>query len=228
VTLTPVLNPLSENYVIGHKLSALALLTGSGLGLFLDTDILAMAAPEPLLNLTGVVPASFHHCSDLVWRYLYCQFGLPFPQTAPPTLVSREQVAPYFNSGMIVVPGGLASRVAAEWVETSRLIDADIVVPPAVKRPWLDQVAFPIATAKLRLQMQILEQRWNFPGWPCSIRESPTPIFFHYHRLHLLARERVTVEAADRAMALSPVLRNALAEWLHAQADGVQRAQRDG
>ena len=133
----PVRNPLRPDYPIGHKFAALMLLDGPDCGIFIDTDVLVMTAPQSLPDSLAAVPASFNHHAKPVWEHVYNRFGLTLPLASPPTLVSRDRTAPYFNSGVIVVPGPVAKRLAASWIDTAMQIDGDPQVPDRCKRPNL-------------------------------------------------------------------------------------------
>jgi hypothetical protein len=125
VVTLPIRNPLGDDFLIAHKLAALMLLGGPGLGIFLDTDTLAMAPPEPLLDVLSAVPATDNQFPLPVWQHAYRSSGPSLPASAPPTLRSGERTAPYFNSGMIAVPGPLAGRLAACWIETAQRLEVD-------------------------------------------------------------------------------------------------------
>lgn len=208
VEIATIENPLDKTYLIGHKLAALELLGGSGVGMFLDTDILVMRPPDPhkeaLPGGLAAVPASGQICSLATWQHIYARFDLAFPQAAPPTLNTRETTAPYFNSGMIAVPGAIANGLAASWVDSAMQIDNDPAIPAEAKRPYLDQTSLPIAAARLGHAITALKPKWNFPSWLGRIPEKSSPIFFHYQRIARLLRQMPTQETARAALALSP------------------------
>lgn len=213
VTIVPIRNPLRDDYPIGHKFAALMLLGGPDLGIFIDTDVLVMAAPEPLPDALAAVPASFNHHAQPVWQHVYERFGVPFPTSAPPTLVSHDQTAPYFNSGVIVVPGSIAGWMAASWIDTAAQIDDDPIVPSRSKRPNLSQLALPIAAARLGISILTLDARWNFPGWSWRIADHGLPILFHYQTLERLREEELSRSAAIQAANIHPSVRHALATF---------------
>ena len=211
VVMVPIRNPLSANYPIGHKFAALTLLGGPKIGMFIDTDVLAMRPPEPLSDAVAAVPASFNHHAKPTWQHVYDRFGVTFPAAAPPTLVSRDQTAPYFNSGMIVVPGRVAGWLAASWIDTAARIDDDPDVPAKSKRPNLSQLALPVAAARLGFGIEVLDPRWNFPGWSWRIADRGVPILFHYQTLRRLQEEVPSLRAAEQAADILPSVRQALA-----------------
>jgi hypothetical protein len=213
VEIVPIDNPLDESYLIGHQLAALRLLDGPGIGLFLDSDILVMRKPEAaeaLSNALATVPASRQHCSLSMWRHIYESFDLRLPEKAPPTLVTREVVAPYYNSGAIVIPGDLAVRFATKWIECSKQIDSDAMVQGRPKRPYLVQTPLPIAAALLDQSVTVLGPQWNFPSWAWRIPDGSCPIFFHYQNIARLSWQPITLAAARAAASTSPTVEAAL------------------
>ena len=74
----PVRNLVRPDYPIGHKFAALMLLDGPDCGIFIDTDVLAMTAPQSLPDSLAAVPASFNHHAKPVWEHVYNHFGLTF------------------------------------------------------------------------------------------------------------------------------------------------------
>jgi hypothetical protein len=212
VVIVPICNPLGADFLIGHKLAALMLIGGPDLGLFLDTDMLAMGAPEPLPNSIAARVAGSNQHTAAVWKYVYESFDLAVPTAGPATVISGETTAPYYNSGMISVPGYLAGRLVATWIETAARIDADPSVPLSSKRPWLDQLSLPIAAARLGLPIELLDPKWNFPaGWRTS--DHGMPILLHYRRALRIKEEEVAMTAAAQAADIMPSVREALAAF---------------
>jgi hypothetical protein len=210
VVTLPIRNPLGDDFLIAHKLAALMLLGGPGLGIFLDTDTLAMAPPEPLLDVLSAVPATDNQFPLPVWQHAYRSFGLSLPASAPPTLRSGERTAPYFNSGMIAVPGPLAGRLAACWIETAQRLEVDPKVP---KHRVRDQLSLPIAAMRLGLEIRAIDPRWNFPGWAWRLEGRPLPIIFHYQGVNRLRIEAESSQAARLAAESFPSVRTALAAF---------------
>jgi len=210
VKIVPIENPLDETYLIGHKIAALRLLDGPDLGLFLDSDILAMRKPEPLSNELAAVPASGQICSPATWRHIYASFGIQVPAGAPATLNTQETTAPYYNSGMIAIPGEMAVRFSTDWTTCARKIDLDPQVPDLAKRPYLDQTSFPLAAAACGQPINRLGPEWNFPSWIWRVPDGSCPIFFHYQRTRHLARQSLTLKAAQAAKSILPTVQQAL------------------
>jgi hypothetical protein len=204
VTTAKIENRLDAAYLIGNKLSAMALLAGEGMGLLLDTDIVAMAAPKLVPVSLGAVPATHQTCDLKTWQHLYKTFSVEIPTDVPATLDLQPTSAPYFNSGVIAVPGAIAENLAHYWIETSLTIDRDPLVSRRYKRPYLDQIAFPLAAARMGISIQALAPEWNFPSWVWRLSDRTTPILFHYQKLRRLTREDDTVALACETLRQSP------------------------
>ena len=209
----PIRNPLSADYPIGHKFAALALVGGSELGLFLDSDMLAMASPAAWPSGLGAAPASANHHDRAIWEYAYAKFGLTVPPTIAPTLVTQDKTAPYYNSGAIAVPGEVAGWLAMTWVETAARIDEDFAVPAKNKRPNLSQLALPIAARRLGLQITPLDARWNFPAWSWTLQGRQTPYLFHYQSWERLRAEAACGEAIRKSANITASVRRPLASF---------------
>jgi len=205
-------NPLEVNYLIGHKVAALALLSGPKFGLFLDSDIIAMRAPDALSGRMAAVPASVQHCDLAKWEHIYDSFNLEIPRNAPATLLSEETTAPYYNTGLISVPGDLAKHFTDTWVDCASRIDADPFIPSNAKRPYLDQISFPVAAALCGHEIEVLDEKWNYRGWGWQIPADSDAIFYHYQDMAKLSRQPSSLAAARIAKSLSPAVAIALRE----------------
>ena len=92
---------------------------------------------------------------------------------------------PYFNAGMIAVRRDVCLGDA--WVACARAIDAEASI--GNKRPWLDQIALPVAVAKLGLEVDCLDERFNYPAHLKPIDAKNLPYFCHYHYPSVLRSE---------------------------------------
>ena len=212
VEVAEIQNPMAADYLIGHKLAALALVQGDGPGLFLDSDMIAMRSPGALPQGLAAVPASSHHCGLNTWQYLYERFDLDMPAEGPATLLSQDTIAPYFNSGLVSVAGADARAFADCWTDCARRIDTDPLVPAAAKRPYLDQVALPIAAALLQRDIAVLEEAWNYRGWGFALEDEADPILYHYQDPVRLGRADRSAAAAHAAKSVTPAVAQALRE----------------
>ncbi|MEJ1969640.1 MAG: hypothetical protein WDN03_13550 [Rhizomicrobium sp.] len=110
------------------------------------------------------------------------------------------------------MPGQLATRFAEAWMDCARRIDADPKVPAAAKRPYLDQVAFPIAAALCGQSVAALDEKWNYRGWGWDLPEDADAILFHYQEAVRLTRQPRSVATAEAARHFSPAVEHALRE----------------
>jgi len=172
-------NRIDPTYPHGNKVTALEGVKGPSI--FLDSDMMLM------------VPFSWHYAlnADMAakpadldtftrgggsWGAVWSLFDRPIPPRNVVASVSREKMRPYYNAGFIAVKDG--DRFAETWLDCSLKIDAERRVEN--KRPWLDQIALPVAADLLGWQVRELPESLNFP---CHLRQ-PTgtlPYFSHYH-----------------------------------------------
>lgn len=153
----------SPPYKQGNKILACLQERDTPHTLFLDTDTAIMPAFDPaaltLPDRVAVVPEGVQGWGGNPgsWEYVYEKFGLPFPQERVRLVRSGKLVLPYFNAGMIAFPTG--SDFAARWFEVATALDADPEVKN--KRPWLDQIALPLAIRLAGLAPQVMDRTWN-------------------------------------------------------------------
>jgi hypothetical protein len=192
VRTAPVINRINENYPIGNKVACLGIETQAEKIVFLDSDILCLrefapefdapfhAKPADLATFTNT-----DHVSQ--WQPVYdlCQLSLPPERVISST--SGQLMLPYFNAGVIVVQNGLG--FAQVWEECCQKIDAAASITK--KRPWLDQIALPIAVNQLSLQYKCLDERFNYPVHLKPLPKSTvlSPFLCHYHRHSIIRRE---------------------------------------
>ena len=208
VITLPIRNPLREDCAVGHKLAAMMLLGGPDTGMFLDTGTLAMSAPGAFPQELAAVPATKAHFPLPVWQRAYQALDMSFP--APQSSQGEDEGAspvPYYNAGMIAVPGQVAGWLAASWIETAARLDAEADIP---KLRFLDQLSLPIAAMRIGLTIRSIDRRWNFPGWQLRVGDHAPPTIFHYLGLNRLKQEAATRDAARRAAGLLPAVRRAL------------------
>ncbi|WP_128255588.1 hypothetical protein [Falsirhodobacter deserti] len=153
----------APHYKHGNKIVAACQPRTSEHSVFLDTDI-AIARTFDVNEIARagtisvVTEGRFTWGKDISWwEKAYAHFGMPLP--AERVLLSRtkRESLPYFNAGMISFP--TKSSFADAWMETALSLDADEEIPQ--RRPWLDQIALPIAIKRAGLDMQSLDQIYN-------------------------------------------------------------------
>lgn len=203
-------NLVDDAYPIGNKLSAVGIPTAAERMVFLDSDILCLRpfaidtcfrgdfTAKPADLPTGVQAAAD-------WRRLYRAFGLAEPRRRLLATAAEQLLWPYFNAGVIAFRTGLG--FPETWLTTARRIDADPAVP--ARRPHLDQIALPIALARLGIDFEPLPERLNFPAHLRPLPDDP-PILCHYHGWDVLQREGVLRSFVRDLVAEFPALRDVL------------------
>ena len=147
VRTLPITNPFGQDYPIGNKLACLQIETGADKIVFMDSDMLCMRKfqgerrfEEFEINVKPADLATFGSSKEH-WQRAYSSCGLLLPTTRMLATVSGELMPPYFNAGLVAAHR--EADLAPAWIECARAIDADPSIPD--KRPWLDQIALPVA-----------------------------------------------------------------------------------
>lgn len=208
VTSVPIINPVADDYPIGNKIAALGAGDTAGLRVFLDSDMLCLRALD--FNALRSYPLSAKPAdmatfgSDALWQALYERFGLDVPQHRVVASVSRHLMYPYFNAGMVATTQATALSLA--WAEACRAVDAMHDVNP--RRPWLDQIALPLAAARLGLTTRSLGDEWNYPAHIKPLHGEPGLV--HYHQPAVITREHALVAMTSRLLVRHPHIRAVL------------------
>lgn len=197
-----IVNLVAADYPIGNKVAALGAGQAAGLRVFLDSDMLCMHALDwstlqshPL----AAKPADMATFGDeATWRRLYERCGLPLTDERVVATLGHQMMYPYFNAGMIATSA--ASALAPVWSQLCRAIDAMEDIQP--RRPWLDQIALPLAAATLGLPVRSLGEDWNYPAHIKPLRGSPHLV--HYHQPTVVARERELTMLVDHLLSRYP------------------------
>lgn len=128
------------------------------------------------------------------WEYLYRQYlGIDVPDSI--LLENNRESAPYYNAGLISFKSD--SGFAKNWFDISRLIDNDDNV--ANKRPWLDQIALPLAIKKTCIEtnqhFDELDKLYNCtPSF--NDKGFETPYIIHYHRIRKIYQNTLNDEVS--------------------------------
>ncbi|MDX8389244.1 MAG: sulfotransferase [Mariprofundaceae bacterium] len=193
VRVCKIRNPIGKSYPIGNKMACVSVETDADYTIFMDSDMLCMQEFSPQEWFSKhqfyAKPADMFTFGreEEVWHAVYDRCGEPFPDARVISSVSGEMMAPYFNAGFIAVRHG--SLFASSWPEIALLIDADQAIEN--KRPWLDQIALPVALSKEKLSWKCLDERFNFPLHLKPLQGSLAPSFCHYHTPEVMRREPV-------------------------------------
>jgi hypothetical protein len=195
VEVVPITNQIDTNYPIGNKVSCLLIDVAGDVTVFVDSDILCLRAFSDFPELEApfcAAPADFdtfrargEHGDQ--WNAIYRSCNLPVPAARMKATVSGEVMPPYFNAGFIAAREG--RKLGEAWLACCRRIDANPEITN--KRPWLDQIALPVAVAQLALEYRCLDHRFNYPCHVRMIDPGDLPTFAHYHWPRVLLRDRV-------------------------------------
>ena len=92
---------------------------------------------------------------------------------------------PYFNAGFICVQD--PATLVDVWVDTARQINSEQAITN--KRPWLDQIALPIAVQRIGWSFNTLSDSFNFAAHLIEIGDM-NPYFVHYHRPSVIQNDK--------------------------------------
>ncbi|MBJ3762231.1 hypothetical protein ILP92_05670 [Maribius pontilimi] len=212
----------------GNKIFACEAPRDGDTGVFLDTDILIGDA----LDLRGLAPPdgiaavpegkpTWGKNNDR-WDRAYAHFGMELPtERVRLTRGRRIEFYPYYNAGFIAFREGAPPDFATRWRETAQ--DIDFNLPVARKRPWLDQVALPIACARFGIPVTVLDERYNYSISDRQAEPNRAAVI-HYHRyahnigwpFFASAYDRLLADLGGKLPASAAVIR----EGLDAPSDG--------
>lgn len=204
----------SPSYPHGNKILAAAERRDTDLSVFLDTDVVCLGAPDfsvvtpttPLFATPEGVPTWGRDDAD--WTPVYDMFGLEMPDWRVKLVKGRRRVVlPYFNAGVVgFVERGNPSgqRLPDLWLETAIAIDANPVINN--KRPWLDQIALPVAAARMGGRVEVLSDLHNYSPYRLKDGAELSNVkLFHYrmpaHYRKYAACRQITEQLLARAPA---------------------------
>jgi hypothetical protein len=192
-----ITNPLGGDYAFGNKLACLQIATDADKLVFVDSDVVCMREfnDEPRFQIPfNAKPADHmtYATDEDVWRQVYDTAGVPYPSMRLPATVSNEFAPPYFNAGWLAIDRG--SELSVAWVECCRRIETNETLatrnsPPPHRTYWLDQVGLGVAVAKLNLEFDCLDERYNYPANLKPLDETQLPYFCHYHFPEVVEQE---------------------------------------
>jgi len=189
--LVPFVNLIDEDYPIGNKVSCLILDVTGDIKIFLDSDILCLRPFKPPREFNArfcAKPADLMTFTKQheIWKKVYDSLGVQMPKDRMEATVSKEIMPPYFNTGFIAVHSNV--ELGQTWLDFCRCIDSN----PNIlnKRPWLDQIALPVAVSYLGIDYACLDEQFNYPAHIKPLDKDNLPFFVHYHGPEVISRER--------------------------------------
>ena len=198
VECMPIVNLIDEDYPIGNKVSCLNLEVRGDITIFLDSDMLCLRPFADASEFTApfcAKPADGNNFANKFsggdpWERVYSIFDLNVPDERMVATITKEVMRPYFNAGFIAVHSNIGFGEA--WLACCRAIDSCDDIKN--KRPWLDQIALPVAVRLLGINYACLEDKFNYPCHRKRLDPNNLPIFAHYHRLESLSKERILLD----------------------------------
>jgi len=215
VRTVAITNQIDTDYPIGNKVSCFAIPTTADKLIFLDSDILCL---QEFQHHPRFAHAAFHaKPADVAtytenlhqWQTLYQLFARDVPELRVAATVSGEMMPPYFNAGMVAVQP--SEEFFTTWLECCRRIDAS---PKIVsKRPYLDQIGLAVAVTTLGLDIDCLDESYNYPAHQKPLDAKKLPLFCHYHYPMIIRREPVLYRLVSLLLQKHPELNQLLRQY---------------
>ncbi|MDH3294346.1 MAG: hypothetical protein OER95_08510, partial [Acidimicrobiia bacterium] len=132
--------PVLADTPLANKIRMFDCRPGEKVLVALDTDIVVVGELWPWVSdeVVGAKPVDQNPFSATHWRHIHRHLGLDEPSTRYRTHFDHELTPPYFNSGVIIMPGKWASDVAAIWTERTAILNRDL----AAIDPGLEQYSY--------------------------------------------------------------------------------------
>lgn len=178
-------------YPHGNKILASCERRSTDLSVFLDTDVVCIgdltfdniSSNTPLFAVPEGVPTWGRNDED--WRPVYDQFGIDIPKDRVKLVKGRGRIVlPYFNAGVVgFVERGNSegNRLPDLWLDTAKRIDANPEIQG--KRPWLDQIALPVAAARMGGKIEVMENIYNFSPYRLKGEEDLSHVKLLHYRM---------------------------------------------
>ncbi|HWL58481.1 MAG TPA: hypothetical protein VNQ78_17625 [Paracoccus sp. (in: a-proteobacteria)] len=159
----------SPRYKQGNKLIASAQPRPHAFTVFLDTDTVIWQ-PFAVSDMVGAGVVSAAPEGRYTWgkpeghwAKAYGLFGMEVPEERIRLARTGKLSPPYFNGGVIAFPNAPVAEFesfADCWLKTALELDRPESEIP-IRRPWLDQIALPVAIARAGLGFRTLDDRFN-------------------------------------------------------------------
>lgn len=211
VEIVPIRNEIDLDYPHGNKIFALRGIEEPAV--FLDSDMMLLrpfTSHYLLMSDFAAKPADIDTFSrgGGDWYSVYRRMGMRLPGKDMVATATGERMRPYFNAGFIAVNDPM--RFCEEWIDVARSLDACPEVTN--KRPWLDQIAAPVAALRLGYELKQLSEDFNYPSHIKAF--PPRHVYFsHYHTPDIIATYPRLAELFDKALARYPLLRPILSRY---------------
>ncbi len=184
-----IVEPVDERCPHANKIRMLEEWGGYDFLVALDTDVVIVRDFSGYLESAAISakPVDQDPLRIDQWQKLFDYFGLSLPQTRYMTSFNFSETIPYFNSGVVLIPGALVSHLRVLWKSyVDDLLSAYKHFPDIADHKFFtDQFAFALAIAKGRLPFRALPLDMNFPTHhtvhPLLEPEKCSPYIMHHH-----------------------------------------------
>lgn len=155
----------------------------------LDTDTIITGDFSDYLN-KPVVCAKIvdgNPLTEELWRKLYSYFALNLPKQRYLTHFHAVESNPYFNSGVLLIPGSKRAVLGKAWLKLVPEVMTIYPFEPELAKHsfFTDQFAFALALTKANLAYRVLPLDLNFPTHipihPMFVTSSLSPLILHHH-----------------------------------------------
>jgi len=176
-------NPYANKLrILQHHLPETSLLA-------LDTDILFHGDPVDYLsnNAFCAKPVDQDPFTIEQWHRIFGGFGVVLPSARYLTSFHARETIPYFNSGVLAIPGVTVPTLHQSWKDCLHGLPPIFEANPDINehRFFADQVALAVAIVQSRILFRALPLALNFPTHsPIHLIERPaevSPVLLHHH-----------------------------------------------
>lgn len=209
-TLADFKKTIMPGEAMSNKFFGISVLCDKNDFLFLDSDIACLnSLPEEIcIDKIAAKPADYHLKTD--WKKIYQLAGVSYPETMLKSTVDQIESPPYFNTGVLFIPKNLKSHFCNLWKDYFVLLSDKKIISKKLFDPFhRDQIAFALATEKLKLKVKSLSEPYNYPARTRKTI-SPDTFFAHYHDCYTLASKQTLFELYQRFLIQYPEFKTVL------------------
>jgi hypothetical protein len=155
----------------------------------MDVDTVFVGDVSPYLEkpLFAAKIVDANPFSEQLWGKLYHYFGMEMPRERFLTHFHARPSNPYFNSGVLFIPGEIRVSLGKVWLEMiSRIMEIYSCEPEMAEYSFFtDQFALALALTKTRTNYQLLPLELNFPTHKSVhsrfVHDEFIPSILHHH-----------------------------------------------
>lgn len=182
-----IVNEVDSSYLIANKIACLNTDTKAEQLIFMDSDMLCIREFHGSLRLEqsefAARPTDFADLSTEEWLAIYRYNEWPDPEFKHHAMVSKQTIPLSFNAGFIAVKA--PQQLHQAWTRWARKLNLPERFPKT--RPFLDQISLPFAVMELAMDVNLLDQTYNFSSPIYPINPHQSPYFVHYYEsLHFV------------------------------------------